>query len=119
MNGSHRPWTSSPGPATAGNATRALQAAQINRAQRTLITPVAGTVGRIQVSHGNLINAQTVVTTVEDSSEILINFWVPERYSSQISVGGAVNGCRSMLPATLRFMGSMTSRTGPGFGLRP
>ncbi|MEO8757379.1 MAG: efflux RND transporter periplasmic adaptor subunit [Devosia sp.] len=90
------------------NAKLALQAAQINLDQRTITTPVAGTVGLIQVSPGNLINAQTVVTTVEDSSEILINFWVPERYSSQISVGGAVNAQSSAL-AGKTFSGTISA----------
>ncbi len=82
----------------ADNAKLALSAAQIALDQRTITTPIAGTVGIIQVTPGNLINAQTVVTTIEDSSEILINFWVPERYSSQISVGQAVTAQSAALP---------------------
>lgn len=82
----------------ADNARLAVQAAQIALSQRTITTPVAGTVGLIQVTAGNLINAQTVITTVEDSSEILINFWVPERYSSQMTVGAAVNATSAALP---------------------
>ncbi|HVX71788.1 MAG TPA: efflux RND transporter periplasmic adaptor subunit [Devosia sp.] len=82
----------------ADTARLAVQAAQIALDQRTITTPVAGTVGLIQVTAGNLINAQTVITTVEDSSEILINFWVPERYSSQMKVGAAVNATSAALP---------------------
>ena len=52
----------------ADSAKLAVQAAQIALDQRTITTPVAGTVGLIQVTPGNLINAQTVITTVEDSS---------------------------------------------------
>ena len=49
-----------------------------------------GTVGLIQAAPGNQIGAQTVLTTIEDSSEILINFWVPERYAGQIAQGMTV-----------------------------
>lgn len=82
----------------ASQAQLALNDAKLNLDARTITTPVAGTVGLIQVTPGNLINAQTVVTTVEDSSEILINFWVPERYSSQIAIGGPVDATSAALP---------------------
>ena len=82
----------------AAQAKLAQQAAQIALDQRTITTPVAGTVGLIQVTPGNLINPQTVVTTVDDSSEILINFWVPERYSSQMAIGTALTATSAALP---------------------
>jgi len=76
----------------------ALNDAKLSLDQRTITTPIAGTVGLIQATPGNLINAQSVVTTVEDSSEILINFWLPERYSSQVSLGMAVTANSAALP---------------------
>lgn len=82
----------------AGNAKLALDAAQIALGQRTITTPLAGTVGLIQVSPGNQIGAQTVVTTVQDSSKIMINFWVPERYAAQIAVGADVKATSAALP---------------------
>lgn len=82
----------------ADNAKLELRNAEMALNQRTIRTPVAGTVGLIQVSPGNLVNAQTVVTTVEDSSQILVNFWVPERYASQIAVGTAVKASSVALP---------------------
>jgi RND family efflux transporter MFP subunit len=86
----------------------ALQAAQITLDQRTITTPAAGTVGLIQVSPGNLINAQSIVTTIEDSSEILVNFWVPERYTSQMQVGMQVAAESSALPGKT-FTGTITA----------
>ena len=82
----------------ADNARLELEAAQIALDQRTIRTPIAGTVGLIQVSPGNLINAQSIVTTVEDASEILVNFWVPERYASQIAIGMPVSASSVALP---------------------
>jgi len=82
----------------ADNARLELRNAEMALNQRTIRTPVAGTVGLIQVLPGNLVNAQTVVTTVEDSTEILVNFWVPERYAPQIAVGTAVKASSVALP---------------------
>src|SRR4051812_33146751 len=92
----------------ADQAKLAVQAAQIALDQRTIATPVAGTVGLIQVTPGNLINAQTVITTVDDSSEILVNFWVPERYSSQMTVGTALAATSAALPGKT-FNGAITA----------
>lgn len=82
----------------ADNARLELRNAEMSLNQRTIRTPVAGRVGLIQVSPGNLVNAQTVVTTVEDSSQILINFWVPERYAPQIAPGMPVKASSVALP---------------------
>lgn len=92
----------------ADNARLELRNAEMALNQRTIRTPVAGTVGLIQVLPGNLVNAQTVVTTVEDSSEILINFWVPERYASQIAIGMPVTAGSVALPGQV-FAGTVSA----------
>lgn len=86
----------------------ALNDAKLALDQRTITTPISGTVGLIQVTPGNLINAQTVVTTVEDDSEILINFWAPERYSSQIAVGMPVTATSAAVTGK-SFSGAVTA----------
>ena len=75
-----------------------LRNAELALKRRMITSPVAGTVGLLQVSAGNAVSAQTVVTTVEDSSEILVNFWVPERYASAIAVGMGVSAKAVALP---------------------
>jgi RND family efflux transporter MFP subunit len=75
-----------------------LRNAQLALQKRTITTPIAGTVGLIQVTPGNLVNAQTPITTIEDSSAILINFWVPERYASVITTGMPVGVDAVALP---------------------
>jgi RND family efflux transporter MFP subunit len=64
-----------------------LRNAQLALDKRTITSPIAGTVGLLQVTPGNQVNTQTQITTIEDSSAILINFWVPERYASVITTG--------------------------------
>lgn len=90
------------------NAKLALQAAQIALDQRTITTPIDGTVGIIQVSPGNQITTQTAITTIEDDSSILVNFWVPEQYSSQIAVGAPVAAVSAGLPGKT-FNGKVTA----------
>ena len=92
----------------ANQAKLVLTSAKHDLDQRTIATPVAGTVGIIPLTPGNLINAQTVVTTVEDSSSILVNFYVPERYSSQMTLGEAVTAQSAALPGK-SFTGKITA----------
>ena len=61
--------------------------AELALERRAIRSPIAGTVGLIQVSAGNLVAAQTVVTTVEDNATIRLDFWVPERYAGAIEIG--------------------------------
>ena len=47
---------------------------------------------------GNAVGAQTVVTTVDDTSSILVNYWVPERYAPVIKIGLPVSAQAIALP---------------------
>ena len=82
----------------ARNAELELQAADLALQRRTITTPVAGRVGLFQVSAGNAVTGQTVVTTVEDTSSILISFWVPERYASSVVPGMPLTASAVALP---------------------
>ncbi len=73
------------------NASLALQ-------RRTITSPIGGSVGLFQVSAGNQVNAQSIVTTIEDTSHIIVSFWVPERYASMISTGMPVAATAVALP---------------------
>jgi RND family efflux transporter MFP subunit len=75
-----------------------LRNAKLNLSRRSIITPIGGIVGLFQVTAGNAVTAQTVVTTVDDTSYILIDFWVPERYASLVKVGQPVTAAAVALP---------------------
>ncbi|SFZ86298.1 RND family efflux transporter, MFP subunit [Devosia enhydra] len=72
--------------------------AELALERRSIRSPIAGTVGLIQVSQGNLVAAQTAVTTVEDNATIRLDFWVPERYSGAIAIGQPVSVSSVALP---------------------
>lgn len=86
----------------------AVNDAKLALSLRTITTPVAGSVGIIQANPGNLVSTQTVITTVEDTREVLVNFWVPERYSSQITLGQSLAAQSAALPGD-SFTGTVTA----------
>lgn len=80
------------------NARLELQNAELELTRRTITTPIAGTVGLFQVSAGNAVTAQSIVTTIEDISSIKVSFWVPERYAPSITVGMPLQASAVALP---------------------
>lgn len=85
------------------NARLELQNAELELSRRSIVSPIGGSVGLFQVSRGNTVTAQSVVTTIEDSSHIIVSFWIPERYASAAGVGMEVETSAVALPGrTLR-----------------
>ncbi|MDR3472556.1 MAG: efflux RND transporter periplasmic adaptor subunit [Devosia sp.] len=80
------------------NADLELRNAKLALDKRSIVTPIGGTVGLFQVTAGNAVGAQTVVTTVDDTTSILVNFWVPERYAPAVKVGLPVSAKAIALP---------------------
>ena len=75
---------------SAANAELAMRNAEMALTRRTIESPIGGKVGLIRVTPGNYVPAQTTVTSIDDTSSVLIDFWVPERYAAQIEPGMAV-----------------------------
>ena len=74
-----------------GNARLALRDAELNFQRRSIVAPISGVVGILPVAAGNYVTAaQTKIATIDDRSSIVIDFWVPERFSSMIEVGASV-----------------------------
>ncbi|MBU1303924.1 MAG: efflux RND transporter periplasmic adaptor subunit [Alphaproteobacteria bacterium] len=82
----------------AANADLELRNAQLALSRRTMTSPISGTVGLITVTPGNYVTAQTPITTVDDTSEILVNFWIPERYAPAITLDAPVSVSAIALP---------------------
>ncbi len=72
------------------NAELALRDAELDLDHRSITAPIGGRVGILEVSEGNYVTADTEIATIDDRSRILVDFWVPERYSGLIAVGGAI-----------------------------
>ncbi|MGI0527460.1 efflux RND transporter periplasmic adaptor subunit [Rhizobium giardinii] len=78
----------------------ALQTAQLDLKRRDIIAPSGGIVGIITVNPGDYVTTSTPVAVVDDRSQILVDFWVPERFSTKIAVGQAVTASAIALPGS-------------------
>ena len=52
-----------------------------------VVAPFAGTVGARQISPGQVISKSTLLTTLVDLDPVKVDFYVPERFLSQVKVG--------------------------------
>lgn len=68
-----------------------LRSAEQDLADRSITAPISGVVGIIRVTAGNAVTATTEIVTIEDSSALLVNFWLPERLSGQVKVGDSAS----------------------------
>lgn len=64
-----------------------LQAAQARRGDRMIRAPFAGTLGLSNVTAGTLINPGAVITTLDDTSVVRVDFPLPERYLGVLRAG--------------------------------
>lgn len=80
------------------NAQLAIRDAELSLERRSIVAPIAGIVGIMPVSAGNYVTTQTEITTIDDRSRIVIDFWVPERFATVLSVGQPVTAASVARP---------------------
>lgn len=68
----------------------ALETAELNLSRRIIRAPIAGIAGIVSVNPGDNVTTQTAIVSIDDRAEILVDFWVPERFASAIDVGTPV-----------------------------
>ncbi len=68
----------------------ALETAELNLQRRVITAPISGIAGIVAVNPGDNVTTQTQIVALDDRSEILVDFWVPERFANSISVGAPV-----------------------------
>ena len=69
------------------NARLALRDAELALERRSILAPIAGTVGILPISAGNYVTSQSAIATLDDRSSILVDFLVPERFAAAVKVG--------------------------------
>lgn len=67
-----------------------LQAAELNLARRNITAPIDGIVGIVPVNIGDNVTTSIPIVTLDDRSEILVDYWVPERFANTVLVGQPV-----------------------------
>lgn len=85
----------------------ALAQAREALADRALNAPFGGVVGLPEVQPGDRVNMQTVVTTLDDRSELRVAFSVPEGYLGRLKIGERVTVTNVAYPER-RFEGRMS-----------
>ena len=83
------------------NARLALRDAELSLSRRAIAAPIGGTVGILPVTPGNHVTAQTEIATIDDRSQILVDFWVPESYAGALRVGAPVDAASIVRPSDI------------------
>ena len=68
----------------------ALQNAELALRRRDITAPYGGVVGIISVNPGDYVTTSSAIARIDDRSEILVDYWVPERFATSVRVGGEV-----------------------------
>ena len=98
-----------------------LEQAHAEMQDRNIIAPFAGIVGMTNLSVGDRVSEETMAVTLDDRSELIIEFDIPEIYANQITVGDVVtvkpwSGAQQWLSGNIVAMGSridLATRTLP------
>ena len=69
----------------------ALQSAELALSRRDITAPYGGVVGIIAVNPGDYVTTTTAIARIDDRSQILVDYWVPERFATSVKVGGDVS----------------------------
>lgn len=77
------------------------EAAKARLADLQILAPFDGTLGLRRVSPGTLVTQNMVITTLDDTSVIKLDFSVPEVLLSRIAVGGTIQARNDVNPDRL------------------
>jgi membrane fusion protein (multidrug efflux system) len=85
-----------------------LHAAQSRLVQTVISAPFAGRLGLRRVSLGSIVGTDTVITTLDDTSRIKLDFEVPEVFLARLQPGLAVTAHSAAWPEQI-FSGEVAS----------
>ncbi|NML73201.1 efflux RND transporter periplasmic adaptor subunit [Rhizobium sp. S-51] len=79
----------------------ALSSAELELKRRDIVSPIDGIAGIVTVNPGDNVTTATAIATVDDRSELLVDFWVPERFAPIIEVGQPLTATAVARPGKL------------------
>ncbi len=85
-----------------------VEAARARLANTRILSPFSGRVGLRRVSPGSFVDTGTVITTLDDISQIKLDFSVPELFLTVLSEGMKITAHSSVYPERA-FVGSVQS----------
>lgn len=65
----------------------ALASADLEFKRREIVAPITGVAGIVTVNPGDNVTTSTAIATLDDRSELLVDFWVPERFAPVVKAG--------------------------------
>ena len=68
-----------------------LRDARLRLSRRAIKAPIDGRIGIVPVDPGNYVTTQTPVATIDDRYELVLEFWVPERFAGVLQRGQRVS----------------------------
>ncbi|ENN95471.1 efflux RND transporter periplasmic adaptor subunit [Bartonella vinsonii] len=80
------------------NANLVLRDADLALERRTIRAPISGIVGIFPIDVGNAVTPNTIIGRIEDRERILVDIWIPERYTSYIHKGDEVTATLTAQP---------------------
>lgn len=86
----------------ADKAELALRQAEIDLANRKIVSPIDGTLGILRVNAGVEVAQSTVIATVEDNSAIKVSYDLPERVVGKVKPGDTVSAIAIARPGNER-----------------
>jgi len=72
------------------NARLALSMAELNLYRRDIRSPVSGIAGIVNIEVGDYVTVSSPIVTIDDRSKLLVDFWVPERFTGMVKIGQEV-----------------------------
>jgi membrane fusion protein (multidrug efflux system) len=75
-----------------------VEAAKARLADLQIVAPFDGRLGLRRISPGSLVMQNTIITTLDDTSVIKLDFSVPETLLSKISVGSTIQTRNDVIP---------------------
>lgn len=85
-----------------------VRAARARLEHAFIRAPFAGTVGLRHVSPGDLVGPETMITTLDDTDSIKLEFTIPEAYLSSLETGMTIEAASAVYPDR-SFSGTVTS----------
>lgn len=89
-------------------ATNDLARAQLELDRRTIVAPIMGQVGIVDLEPGDRVGTDTLITRIDDSATLIVDFTVPERFAGRVYQGQPIAATTSAFPGQV-FEGEVTA----------
>lgn len=83
-----------------------LTTAELNLKRRDIVAPIDGVIGIVGVSVGDNVTNTTAIVSLDNRSQLLVDFWAPERFAAAVKPGMPVEANSVSRPGEV-FQGSV------------